>query len=315
LIKIEYSYTNFNELLRHVASSLRLKLKNNSAVLTPAIGDGSVEAMVLKNGLQLMLFDYTLKEEVLYHRKKANRDFYLIRIDDAADQKDVVKSSLLFSHVMNEWFYLAPANTRIRHLHILFSKDWLRDLLVNEPKGEMIMANLLLNVPLYHYELFDSEYRRLLHDILLLKKDPMLNEFTIRNRVMLIVERLLTRYYRKITETGRSIRASPDELQRLKQVESEILKDFSFTPPNINQLSRMAAMSASKLKQMFKEVFGMPVYQYYQKHRLQRGKAMLITKKYSLKEVASELGYTHVKDFSKAFYKHFDQLPEELISD
>jgi len=279
------------------------------------MGDGTVEAMVLKNGLQLMLFDYTLKEEVLYHRKKAKRDFYLIRIDDAADQKDVVKSSLLFSHVMNEWFYLAPANTRIRHLHILFSKDWLRDLLVNEPKGEMIMANLLLNVPLYHYELFDSEYRRLLNDIVLLKKDAMLNEFTIHNRVMLIVERLLTRYYRKITETGRSIRASPDELQRLKHVESEILKDFSFTPPNINQLSRMAAMSPSKLKHMFKEVFGMPVYQYYQKHRLQRGKAMLITKKYSLKEVASELGYIHVKDFSKAFYKHFDQTPEELISD
>jgi hypothetical protein len=64
-------------------------------VLTPAIGDGSVEAMVLKNGLQLMLFDYTLKEEVLYHRKKANRDFYLIRIDDAADQKDIVKSVAL----------------------------------------------------------------------------------------------------------------------------------------------------------------------------------------------------------------------------
>ncbi len=73
-------------------------------------------------------------------------------------------------------------------------------------------------------------------------------------------------------------------------------------------------MSPSKLKQLFKEVFGMPVHKYYQKHRLQKGKAMLITKRYTLKEVASELGYTHVKDFGKAFQKHFDQLPGELIN-
>ena len=73
-------------------------------------------------------------------------------------------------------------------------------------------------------------------------------------------------------------------------------------------------MSPSKLKLVFKEVFGMPVYQYYQKQRLQKGKAMLITKRYSIKEVASELGYIHVKDFTKAFQKHFDQLPEEIIN-
>ncbi|HYJ65051.1 MAG TPA: helix-turn-helix transcriptional regulator, partial [Parafilimonas sp.] len=122
------------------------------------------------------------------------------------------------------------------------------------------------------------------------------------------------RFYKKTSEEYKPIRASSDELQRLKTVESEILKDFSYTPPNINQLSRMAAMSPSKLKLIFKQVFGMPVYQYYQKHRMQKGKAMLITQKYSIKQVAAELGYTHVKDFSKAFQKHFDQFPDELIN-
>ena len=295
-------------------SSLQLKLENNIAVLPPSLGEGSIEVMHLQNGLQLIFFDYCLKENILYHRRKSAQNYYLIRIDEALEQKDVIKSSLFFSHVNNEWFYLVPSNTKVRHLHILFSTDWLRNLLVNEPKGETVMANILLNVPLYHYELFDSEYRRLLNDTFLLKENTALSEFAIHNRIMLILERFFARYYRKISETNRFTRASPDELQRLKKVESEILKDFSFTPHNITQLSRMAAMSPSKLKQIFKEVFGLPVYQYYQKHRLQKGKAMLITKKYSLKEVASELGYTHVKDFSKAFHKHFDQLPEELIN-
>jgi len=167
---------------------------------------------------------------------------------------------------------------------------------------------------LYYYELIDSEYRRLMQDIMQAKSDDSINKFKVYNRIMCILERFFVRYYRKISTTHRNFKISSDEMQRLKMVEAEILKDFSFTPPNINQLSRMAAMSPSKLKLVFKEVFGMPVYQYYQKQRLQKGKAMLITKKYTIKEVASELGYIHVKDFTKAFQKHFDQLPEDILN-
>jgi AraC-like DNA-binding protein len=289
-------------------------VEGNVGIVPASLGEGKIKLVKLPNGLQVILFDYILKEDVLFHRKKNNRNFYVIRIDEAVGEKDSIKSALFFSDTSNEWFYISPPMNRIRSMLILFSKEWLQQLLINEPKGETVFGNLQLNTPLYQYEILDSEYRRLFNDVMQAESASAFEQFIVYNRIMLILERFLGRYYRKISETGRPTRASSDELQRLKQVESEILKDFSFTPPNINQLSRMAAMSSSKLKLIFKEVFGMPVYQYYQKHRLQKGKAMLITKKYSIKQVASELGYIHVKDFSKAFHKHFDQLPEELIN-
>ena len=314
MIKIEYSHTNLNNLFKHLTRVLHLKVKNNTGYLPASAGEGNIKMLNLNNGLQLLLFDYTMNEDLIYHRKKVNQNFYIMRIDEAAPQNESAKSALFFSNTNTEWYYMLPAHNRMRTLHILFSKEWLQELLINEPKGEVLMSNVLLSGSFYHYEILDSEYKRLLNEITQRNKDSAFEQFTIYNCVMQILERFFTRFYKKITLEHKTVKASADELQRLKTVESEILKDFSYTPPNINQLSRIAAMSPSKLKLIFKEVFGMPVYQYYQKHRMQKGKAMLITRKYSIKQVAAQLGYTHVKDFNKAFQKHFDQFPEELIN-
>jgi len=314
LIKIEYSNTNYNNLFRYLTKLLHLKVKDNTGTLPSSIGEGTIQLINLQNGIQIILFDHVLNEDIIFHRKKTNQNFYIMRVDEAADQNENSKTALFFSDAGTEWYYMAPAKTRLRTMHLLFAKNWLQELLMNEPKGEVLITNALLPGTLYHYEILDSEYKRLMNHIIQRQKESAFEQLIIQNSVMLIIERFFTRYYKKISEEYKPIRASADELQRLKTVESEILKDFSYTPPNINQLSRMAAMSPSKLKLIFKEVFGMPVYQYYQKHRMQKGKAMLITQKYSIKQVAAELGYTHVKDFSKAFQKHFDQFPDELIN-
>lgn len=314
MIKVEHLHTNYNNLFKHLTKVFHLKVKDNTGYFPASSGEGSIKLMHLKNGLQLLLFDYVMNEDVVYHRKKINQNFYIMRIDEALPPNDSAKSALFFSNTNTEWYYMLPAKARMRTIHILFSKEWLQELLINEPKGEVLMSNVLLSGNFYHYEILDSEYKRLLKDVTQRDKDSAFEQFIIYNGVMQIIERFFTRFYKKITTEHRLVKASSDELQRLKTVEYEILKDFSYTPPNINQLSRIAAMSPSKLKLIFKEVFGMPVYQYYQKHRMQKGKAMLITQKYSIKQVAAQLGYTHVKDFNKAFQKHFDQFPEELIN-
>ena len=314
MIKIEYQHTAYKEFFRLISKQLHLKVSGDIGVVPPSLGEGIVQLINLHNGLEIIIFDYLFNEDVLYRFKKSNRDAYIVRIDDTGDQKENVKSALFFSHASKELYYMTPAKTRAKNIFVSFTKEWLNELLAIEPQGESLLTNILMKTPLYYYELSDSEYRRLMQDIMQARDENSFGKFKVYNRIMCLLERFFVRYYRKFSTTHRNFKISSDEMQRLKLVEAEILKDCSFTPPNITQLSRMAAMSPSKLKLVFKEVFGMPVYQYYQKQRLQKGKAMLITKRYSIKEVASELGYIHVKDFTKAFQKHFDQLPEEIIN-
>lgn len=119
--------------------------------------------------------------------------------------------------------------------------------------------------------------------------------------------------YRRITDEHFHVKLTNDEINRIKKVESLLLRDFSSIPPSINILAKQAAMSVSKLKSVFKEMYGMPVYKYFQKHRMQKAKAMLLSKNYSLKTVSAEVGYANTANFVKAFRKVFEQSPEELI--
>ena len=96
-------------------------------------------------------------------------------------------------------------------------------------------------------------------------------------------------------------------------IEKELLKDFTSEPPGIVKLARMAAMSPSKLKSSFKEIYGLPVYQFFQKHRMNKAKSMLLSKKYNVRQVGVEVGYSNLSNFAKAFRKSFDQLPSDLL--
>ena len=71
-------------------------------------------------------------------------------------------------------------------------------------------------------------------------------------------------------------------------------------------------MSPSKLKILFKEVFGLPVNRYYQKHRMNKAKAMLLSKKHSVKEAANALGFSSISSFNKAFFKAFEEFPADI---
>ena len=140
-----------------------------------------------------------------------------------------------------------------------------------------------------------------------------LSNMVIQNRVMLLLERFFTRIYNKMNDMHFDVKLSNDDINSLKQVQGELVKDFSIEPPGIINLAKMAAMSPSKLKNSFKEIYGLPIYQYFQKHRMNKAKAMLLSRKYSVKEVGIEVGFSNLSNFAKAFKKSFDQLPSDLL--
>jgi AraC-like DNA-binding protein len=145
------------------------------------------------------------------------------------------------------------------------------------------------------------------------QQDKDFELFVVQNRVMLILERFFTRLYQKLSSTTIHLRLTAEEISRLRLAEAELVKDFSLPPPAIQQLARLVAMSPSRLKNLFKQMYGLPLYQYFQKHRMVKAKAMLVSKKYTAKQIAAELGYQNQSLFTKAFKNFFEQLPEEIL--
>ena len=46
---------------------------------------------------------------------------------------------------------------------------------------------------------------------------------------------------------------------------------------------------------------------------MNRAKVLLMSQKYSIKEIGNQLGYTNLSNFAAAFKKEFNSLPSQLI--
>jgi AraC-like DNA-binding protein len=311
VIRIEYNLTSYEDFFRHIAKCLKLKIADNTLSFTPDKGTGYIKFVNLMNGLQLLIYDYIPTQEILYHRKKSDRDFYVLRLDEFSGNDSADKASIFFGNTSQEWFYMASANTQLRQVNIIFNKKWLDEYFADEETGEKISSYLALK-NFVVFKLMDAELRRLMLEVFNLPAEKHFEQMIIQNRTALILERFFSRVYKDISSENIPVKISAKEWESIKKVESELLKDFSQQPPAIAQLSRIAAMSPSKLKILFKEVYGSPINQYYQRHRMNKAKAMLLSKRYSVKEAAGELGFASVSSFNKAFYKAFEELPAEI---
>ena len=72
-------------------------------------------------------------------------------------------------------------------------------------------------------------------------------------------------------------------------------------------------MSTTKLKAKFKQIYGMKLYEYYNRNRMERAKEMLESGKYSVKQVGYQIGFTNLSNFAKAFRKEFGILPKDVL--
>lgn len=312
MTKIEYNLTSYEDMARYFAKCLKLKLTDNVVHFTPEKGSGYIKVLSLLNGLQLLVYDCTIKDSILFHRKRSDKEFFVLRLDEVTESAGETKASVFFAKTNQEWFYMMTENCNIRQVSILISKTWLQEFLENESGGEQLSNYISLKSPLLLYEMMDREYRRLFHEILSNTTGRQFESMIMQNRVSLIMERFFTRLHKSIENETGTPRISAAELKRIKDAEGLLLKDFSQKPPSIAQLSRIAAMSPSKLKILFKEVYGMPINQYYQRHRMNKAKAMMLSKKYTIREIASLLGFNSVTSLNKSLVRTFEQAPAEL---
>jgi AraC-like DNA-binding protein len=74
----------------------------------------------------------------------------------------------------------------------------------------------------------------------------------------------------------------------------------------------MAMMSSTKLKAKFKEVYGMKLYEYYNRNRLLKAKEMITGGRTTIKEAAYSIGFSNLSNFSRAFKKEFGFLPGQI---
>lgn len=102
------------------------------------------------------------------------------------------------------------------------------------------------------------------------------------------------------------------DLQKIEAIEARFF-GVNKILPSIDFLAKEAGMSISKFKKCFKIRFGASPYEYYLNLKLDQAKNQLLEKKWTISEIASQLGYTSTANFDKAFKKRFLVNPSTML--
>jgi AraC-like DNA-binding protein len=314
--------------MNDLAQRLNVPVIHQRLIFPEAVASGSLNFVRLPNGVHVNIVNCKANTTWLLSRRKIKEQYYTLRFheltipnmleirigDERLRESHTTRSMAYLTNALVDWAYLMEEGTIYKGIDILLNARWLGDHLGVENIDDVLSTYLALQVENVHREPLDAEYRRLMQEVVEVEEDNPMRLTVIQNRIMLLVERFFLRLYERKKNALFNIPLSKTDIDRVMHVEAVLTKDIFEPAPTINQLARMVSISESKLKKDFKLIYGIPVYEYFQKVRMQAAKDKLLSGGHSVKEVAMELGYSNLSNFTIAFKKEFGLLPSKLLT-
>lgn len=107
---------------------------------------------------------------------------------------------------------------------------------------------------------------------------------------------------------------SQSDMKQVMEVESRYFLATCMLP-SLEFLAGEANMSLSKFKKCFRQIYGAAPYEYHLNLKLDIARSLLLQNKWTIAEIATQLGYTSIASFNKVFKKRFNMNPTTLINE
>ena len=159
------------------------------------------------------------------------------------------------------------------------------------------------------HEHLSEEMRSLLGELKLPPAARALQRLFYHVRLMQLLYLLMEQLNKRTIVPNKN--SDPDHIARILKARSLLVRDLS-APPTIASLARSVLVSESQLKQSFREIFGVSIYQYFQNTRLEKARQLLAGNKHTVKEVGYELGFTNIGHFSRLFERTYHVKPKRF---
>ncbi len=309
------------------ANSCGARIKGNSFSIPPQFGEGQLQTFNFNSGISALITELLMKEEVtisrnqhpnlqnfilLFHEqveKPEKKESHKFPADTVTFSRNLVRLSSSLISIENN---IAPLK-KMRSVVIIFNKSVLLNFLDYELVEKFTNIYFSFYLKKNYVVPVDAEYRVILQELHRdIEKHPLINIFT-ENRILLLLEKFIYNFLIRDKHTGKRLQFKEEEIAQLVRAETLLLEDFSKTPPTINQLSRLCTMSPTKFKNDFKALYGLPVYEYYQQHRMAYARSLIQEGEYAIKEVGIMVGYSNLGHFAAAFKKEYAMLPSEWM--
>lgn len=295
-----------------------MPVTDNRVYLPKSLGDGYIQEIKLREGLILSMARFNLKEEFLVKRLESGEPSKMLTL-----KFDCKKVALEIGRPKTDLFapgceaemctwnlfteVLFPAEQEIYFLVINVARELLAELLHLSGEEAILRDRLLTNPSFVVNVLMSEEMENTLKDFSNISLGSPFYLLRYQTKALELIYLLFTRLSERVNETG--VVVNSVDADKLYEVRSMILKDLS-AAPNILDLSKQITMSPTKMKTLFRQIFGDSIFNYFQHARLNEAARLL--KDHTVSETGYRLGFTNMSHFSRLFERYFKAKPKKF---
>lgn len=304
--------------LFRLAQILGTEVKNRRLEIPEKYGRGYCAGFVFNEHIRMLISNYELKEDLVVENPEINTSKRMIffkfqnifsKEGAASTGKHITEmpSVLIATSRMNTDEVISiHTNTAVVNIEV--DANYLNGLF-DLPEKSPVLQSLILNAqPLLFDQIIYPSLQNIVNEMITEQVDETFELFFLRIKAEELVCRLLMELEKR--EEKHLVALNTRDIQAIYSVKEQMLAKPE-TPPVIKDLAVSAHMSPSKLKRLFKQIFGNSIFSYYQEFRMKEAARLLREEKLSVSDVGYRLGFTNLSHFSKVFREHMGTKPKQ----
>ena len=304
-------------ILSRFADLLGVAITDNRLTIPEKFGTGYCAGFVFNKHMRMLISNYELKEELIVDNPDAHaaRRMIFFKFQNIFPKgesstthfTDTPSVLIATSRINTDELIFIHSNTATVNIEV--DADYLKSLF-DLPERSPVLQSLLRNTePLLFEQLIYPSLQRVADEMLSEQVGKTFELLFLRVKAEELICRLLMELEKR--DERHLYPLNNQDIQMIYKVREQMLKHLA-KPPAIDQLAVSANMSPTKLKRLFKQVFGDSIFSYYQGHRMKEAVRLLKQENLSVSATGYQLGFTNLSHFSRVFEQHTGMKPKKF---
>ena len=300
-----------------LAHHLGTKVKNRRLEIPKKFGKGYCVGFVFNEHIRMIISNYELKKDIVVENPdiNASRKMIFFKFQNIFPKSEIestgkhlmeIPSVLIATSRMNTDDAIS-IHTNSAVINIEVAANYLNELF-DLPEKSLLQSLLKNTQPLLFEQLIYPSLQKIVDEIVTGSVDEIFELFFLRIKAEELICRLLMELEKR--DEKHLYALNNKDIQTIYKVKERILAHLE-TPPVMKELVSYANMSPTKLKRLFKQIFGNSIFSYYQEFRMKEAARLLKEEKLSVSDVGYQLGFINLSHFTRVFSEHIGMKPKQ----
>lgn len=276
-------------------------------------GRGYCFGMVFNAHIRLLISNYELHEDIVVENPEVDpsRKTIFFKFQDIFPKTEpgvAAMPAVLIgtSRVNTDEAIAVHSNTGVINIEV--DADYLNSQF-DLPGANTVLQSLLDNrQPLLFEQVIHPALQPIVDAILTQAATDKFRRFFLRVKTEELICHLLMALEER--DNQRLYPLNSQDITVIYRLRNQLLNSLA-DPPVIADLAAASNMSPSKLKRLFRQIFGDSIFTYYQAFRMKEAARLLREEKLSVTETGYRLGFTNLSHFTRVFEKHTGIKPKK----